>query len=663
MDLFPDNPKFKATHWVDIDRDPALWDSYITNEVKKVVGDRDVSITVIWHNRDDTKGTGVGSAAVVGNTSKHRFVVPIVLKDFKIAPLDSMFTETSALRFTEDNVDDVLFTGNLGAGIAKRKGPGNNRIQWEVTKYSSVNWLYWAHALQNGYEVPERELVIEKVAGTVARGDLERVRSQMAVPSVLYKYSGAMKAKLVDIVDSDVLLGKKEYDDNVKDRVETIAKVGPDTYVVASNSIDNFAPSLDLMQGRDVKVTLARTLGEEDVVNQILDAVENEGESGVVVPWPKQDGPIVAFGPDKRELVGGEDGFFTFLKPNEGLIDGFRFNTLYNLDNKKQSGCVIVTDEGGGIHSDTIKGFKAPSYNMPLDAPRAGETGIIMYLIEDDDSSRGVVAYGPFEVMAVGGSDMPIAKGDDVEWEDNRYTLRDRNNKIHQVSFDSYIRGVTKVNDIWDSGQRKDVQGYRLPKDANWVVIKSAQKYTTPMRETGTQKEAHLRFDGTHFHLDNIEGLGKWASLLDEFKCKTVLSILGTGFHKAASLIDGARRHGDIRVRGLRMPEAQKEAAAPDFFSVKEKYDLTKIASTFDDMATVDAILSLGFMNKSNINKFVSIAPRLRDTMEDLIRLLMVSRIGAPEIEEDAVMQAIDAIDETIKGLDTLRLRQESLGL
>jgi hypothetical protein len=91
--------------------------------------------------------------------------------------------------------------------------------------------------------------------------------------------------------------------------------------------------------------------------------------------------------------------------------------------------------------------------------------------------------------------------------------------------------------------------------------------------------------------------------------------------------------------------------------SFVNKKELVKIASVFEDMTTIDAVLSLNFINNDNIAKFVTALPQFEKVREELLRLLIVCRLGNIEIPESVIKQAIDVMDKVINGLHTLKAR------
>ena len=82
-----------------------------------------------------------------------------------------------------------------------------------------------------------------------------------------------------------------------------------------------------------------------------------------------------------------------------------------------------------------------------------------------------------------------------------------------------------------------------------------------------------------------------------------------------------------------------------------------KEAAVLPDVMTVDAVLSLGFINSENVRMYASRTPYLEKCLSMVCELLLGARIGLTEISEFAAARCARALDETIQGLKALALR------
>ena len=80
------------------------------------------------------------------------------------------------------------------------------------------------------------------------------------------------------------------------------------------------------------------------------------------------------------------------------------------------------------------------------------------------------------------------------------------------------------------------------------------------------------------------------------------------------------------------------------------KLDLIKEASVLQDRSTVDAVLSLGLLNKENIQ----LAPTLEKVSSDLAKTLLTVRMGLSHIPERAVKTAMLSLSDVAGNLRQL---------
>lgn len=87
-------------------------------------------------------------------------------------------------------------------------------------------------------------------------------------------------------------------------------------------------------------------------------------------------------------------------------------------------------------------------------------------------------------------------------------------------------------------------------------------------------------------------------------------------------------------------------------------YFLAKEASVLDDALTADKILGLGFLNAENVSTFIDLLPALQAASGKLAELLVAVRIGLKEVPEVAVERMLFALEDVIRGLQSLRQKE-----
>jgi hypothetical protein len=88
-----------------------------------------------------------------------------------------------------------------------------------------------------------------------------------------------------------------------------------------------------------------------------------------------------------------------------------------------------------------------------------------------------------------------------------------------------------------------------------------------------------------------------------------------------------------------------------DKYASDLKSCLLKEAVAVGDDETVDSLLSIGFINPENIEKFIEYLPSLDVAQRKLCDLLIASRMGLKDLDEGALRVSIKALEKTIEGL------------
>ena len=87
---------------------------------------------------------------------------------------------------------------------------------------------------------------------------------------------------------------------------------------------------------------------------------------------------------------------------------------------------------------------------------------------------------------------------------------------------------------------------------------------------------------------------------------------------------------------------------------------LVKEASTLADKNSVDAILSLGLLNKRNVMEYLTLLPEYEQVLSELAKLLVAARIGLPNVVDIDVKEAMEAFAKVVYALKGLNSMLES---
>ena len=673
ISLFPDNPKFTASNWIPLDRDSKVWDPFITTQIKKLLPKADVDITIKWNSKDDKKGYGVGSIIVIMRSSENKFIIPVIVKNFKLAPLDVIITQHRAMRVTPENIEDILFSGKFSKGVSNRKSRGvgdetgylplDTEYQSSdviVQKSSNVDFrIAWdsgdLSCLSGIFNQAQRS-VCEEVFDSIDKEAAARVKGDLSDPQILNKFANekSIFVEYINKIDPDKLTQKDNEIQSAKGKkIEVIKKIGPAAYVMMSNSIANFEPAIQIASGEDVRFTLQDQVGNEDIVDAIMAAIEETGERAAVVPWAKDDEDTKVY----NDIDGPNDyGIYEAYNPKGKLTRGVLYRRVHDFRGKSKGVKLFITIEGGGIQKDTFKGIKCDAMRPTLyneeyvdcfDRPSAGDMGVWV---------NGKIVIGPMFVQSV--SREPYQPN-------HTMIVNDGKSDIYELRQSDSINGIKTSDDSKPIGYDETVNPNKITISTKfkWMPIREQIEYSN---KHIINKEAHVYFSDDNYRINGLNVEQKWASQLDEAKVKFVLSTHGMSIEKIASVLNIAQQTGIVTITNIPgVPMYEKQAsinteAALDFIGFDPRdHDLTKIAGMFEKLDTVDQVLGLNFINKSNITRFLSSLPMFIETREELTRLLIVSRMGVTEVPEEAVMQALDAFDSIVDGLHRLKLKNQ----
>ena len=84
------------------------------------------------------------------------------------------------------------------------------------------------------------------------------------------------------------------------------------------------------------------------------------------------------------------------------------------------------------------------------------------------------------------------------------------------------------------------------------------------------------------------------------------------------------------------------------------KYCLLKEASALSDTGSVDAVLSLNFINPDNIDTFLENIPRLEEASCKLASLVLATQLGLSQVPQTATVRAMFALEDVVESLKSL---------
>lgn len=186
------------------------------------------------------------------------------------------------------------------------------------------------------------------------------------------------------------------------------------------------------------------------------------------------------------------------------------------------------------------------------------------------------------------------------------------------------------------------------------------------------QLEMHGRLavnvtDDPSYYVLSMKHLPKLASafpdaLVDIGTAAFALCAVGLGARETQGALQKAAMEGRCEVLAedlTSLPEPPREKIAERITAVRAiRPGLLKEAAELPDATTVDAVLALDFVNSENVKVFISMIPYLEKSLNKICELVFASRLGLKEIPEAAAARAARGLDDSIRGLKALALRQ-----
>ncbi|NDD05738.1 MAG: hypothetical protein EB078_12610, partial [Proteobacteria bacterium] len=295
-------------------------------------------------------------------------------------------------------------------------------------------------------------------------------------------------------------------------------------------------------------------------------------------------------------------------------------------------------------------------FNIPFSMPKVGQTGTFVHMPDKSHALATVPVTIKMIVEEMGTCTMRALDMQGVEI------------KITMTSIDlNRIAGNREV-------------GYLLPKNKfRWVAMEGFDEVTNSpvdyaVKTAGFKKTANpVKLIYTGHGQYSMKGVDKYAEAmnwdktnLEEYQAKFLLASLGLSQEKIAACMCKAKSCTQCTMHNLKTPPLKDEKIAAALPLARQmakiakdlRVNLIKEASFVENTQTVDALLSLNFVNPENVSKMVEKLPSLKSAISNLASLLVASRLGIQEIPEQSVSAAMMKLVDVVNGLEALRATQ-----
>jgi hypothetical protein len=682
MDLFVHKPvltfeKAAASHKAasaQLDENPESWPREILTELFRGTPETsDYMPRVAMLKTDEESGFGLGVVIIENSTdsalatarpgpSSRRVLVPIVIKSHTLCPLDlimlrsgrmlplnahtlreALFRPETFEMTTEDWGDTSLWNqfyppgrsdNDFGGGISQGIGGGT---QGAVTFIQGP-----------GMKLSAEYQLLSRLASTLLGPDLDLVAQAAQEPSKAAGKDSAFLGALQLLAEAEKT-ALHDASDLIK---QAASSVPPDVFQMGwSPTEDQYwlkrASRSSFMAPRPVYLDRADALkiAGADVVRK----VDTEG----VVTISLTPGKTAQVEQENWEPI-AQSGIYKVKTVHGKEMTGWAIPNLIDLDGTHVPMCVF-TNGAAAMVQDQIVGVKAGAMvDLPSGPPKG--TGCFFAA-----GKGGVIATVPLLVegaeSGMNGGESWLAKS--LTGEETRVRVVPGIETMVALKGEFHVPSGTKF----------------LPlNDERMVALIDRVDQVTKTAADAVRPTITL-FGGDHDEVSvRFQAMPKLASVtnprLTHDDAALLLCLAGLPAKTAYTKIASAAAGNTVVVPGLLdvrlasdLIEQTRKIASSRSHEVRAlRQLLVKEAATLPDAMTVDAVLSLGFINSENVRMFTSSIPYLEKCLSKICELVLGSRLGLTEIPEFAAARAARALDDVIQGLKALALRDVQEG-
>lgn len=700
---------------VRLSQSPDAWQRDIAGEIYKqlpYIGD--YAVNVILDRVDAQRGFGFGSvhvsnktdAPLQDQTEMPSVRVPIVIRDYLMAPLDVFMDGAGVYPLTETRLREKLFRPE-NFELSTRK-PSDKGLVDQL--YPPMRSNYGANSMGGGADAmnkmakenPEmsRKAAIKRMKAEARANDTHLDMSEEKVASLIEAISMTLTDKdkdgLVQQISSDmeikvaalrnpafqklamtiasanppgVTKTAEALVDNIKPNVVQLEKLASGDFRVKWANSQAFAPKEDTvspmdasaMAGADVSgmppgatVTLSSEKAQKQSLDeQVFVKVEQFGKYCVQDADTNQQLcgwiiPIVDLDMHAHEL-------FVFIDPGHGPTGSGSLNEdgtgTSQMDGPAQPAVWAVQDEiagqpaGGGIEEffgDFQEG--QPPQGAGMFVSMTGKVAVLPVTVQNSSQDPNGTPGLQCETMF----------GEPVE-----------------------LHPMEGLNTIEPAGDGR----YYIPTDLVWVPLPGKPVFLTkdPLDVAATHEaqkmpnQVQVGSTGAgEFSMDGAP-LAKVAKQDKHFIKKAdaefLLVAMGVDPFEARGILKKAENSRDwvkcagrpiVSLASLHGEMTKKASRFIENFPYHLRQNLVKEASVIDDADTADKVLAMNFINPENIDTFAKYLPELDEASKKLAELLIGVRLGVGSVDEGAVERAMKALEGVIEGLKLLQQKATS---
>lgn len=638
--LFIDAPEVQDVSLHQLGNQTETWPEEIIQKMKeRVPAAASMSMMVKFMKADEENGAATGS--VIINSADKAVVVPVIIKDFMLYPLDLMIAKGKLLPLTDTYFKEVFADNGVFSGIEEYPTYGGlGRFEdanlWNATYPPSLGRYAYASA---GYPL------LDAISDTIDGGELKDFLLKNASYAAHYYKRGH-----AELIKKVAALKPSSFEKLIPIGVRMLRYEGPNKYSLLSSNDKVFSPSITPMTREEAHKFMATISDKpEDMVNdvaecgeKVLTSPEPASEVVLAAPAPEMIGPATTFG---RYTVMGKSGVTHkgIVIPNVIDFEQQPVNLKVFLGKAMQT----IQPEIYGVKEDKGHDFLEGS------APSVGQTGTFVF---QTDGSHGLCTV-PVTIKSVV-----------VDCHCLKLTAYDLMGRGYKLKINPSLK-LSRIARLHNGH-------YLIPREMKWIVMEGFQEISNSPEsyavKTAARKGVNLINQGQGRY--SLTGVDKYARAMgadptniSRSDARFILTTLGCSQNTFNEAVKTAHVKGHAEIHGTRtLPLLSEKRASekPREQKIQKiasllKRNLFKEAAFIDSSQTLDALLSLNFINPDNISKFIGKIPQLKAAISSLASCLLASRLGIREIPEQAASTGMMKLLEVVDGLEKLKAASE----
>ena len=671
--LFVDTPEAEDPSMTSLGNDASSWPEEIITKLKeRIPSCATASLSIKFMHKDEEMGAATGSITVTNG--EVAAVIPIIIKEFMLFPLDVIMSEGRILPLTSQHYGEIFQLPGQESFAGLSEFPMLDMTSRYMRGENLNNAIFppnqgryaFASAETDDAQFAAHYPILASVAKNFdGKAFFKGATSdERTVANFFNNGHMPMLKKLANAQPVNLGEFRQSADKLVQKDLHVLSKDGPNRYSILSGSLGHFSPAFSGLDRLGLhKFVSEITDHSEDVLNDL----DQNGEK-ILAPVSDSGNTVFASKHTQEDVVVAENFGRYNVRTKSGVnVLGVVVPMVLDFD-QNRIGAKLFLGKTNSVMQDQIAGVKVndSSWFPCGTSPTVGQTGTFFYHEKD----RSALATIPVTIRSV-------MKLDDC----GNCSLQIRAVDIYGKNVNLQIsEGCNQLERIASMGiNSKGEREYMIPSKMEWIPMEGFDEVTNSAVDYNIKTAANtltgdpVVFIGTGYNQYSARGLDKYASAagwdrsnLTHPQASFLLANLSVPTEKIAQVLKQASTWGRVEIHNVIYPPLESEKIAQFVPKAKEiaarasslRCDLTKEASYIENAQTVDAMLSLNFVSPDNIAKFISKIGIFKACISHLCSCVLASRIGVREIPEQAAASAISKLTEVVSGLEALRATQ-----